>query len=136
MIRQYLILLSFISTLASCDTNNILVNKETKDVEYFHARVDALNIPDSLSLLDSLRIGILGTLGPDLCYSVSHYEVNPINEGISIKIIGKHILNTACLQAIAGYCETYNVLPEKPGYYKIKLINPENTFLLDSVRIY
>lgn len=136
MIRQYLILISLICTLASCDTDNVLINKETEDVEYFHAAVDALNIPDSLSVLDSLKIGFFGTLGPDLCYSVSHYEVNPINEGISIKIIGKHILNTGCLQAIAGYCETYNVLVEKQGYFKIKLINPENTFLLDSVRIY
>ena len=136
MIRQYLILISLICTFSSCDADNVLLIKETKDVEYFHATVDALNIPDSLSVLDSLRIGFFGTLGPDLCYSVSHYEVNPLNEGISIKIIGKHILNSACLQAIAGYCETYNVFVEKPGYYKIKLINPENTYLLDSVRIY
>lgn len=132
---KIVLIILIIFFISSC---NIIDNSDDEaiNVEYFHAVVDSLILPDSLAFSDTLEIGFCGTLGPNLCYSLSHFEVNSISEGISLKLIGKHVLNTACLQAIAGICDTYKLLVEKQGYFKVKVVNPANSYLIDSVRIY
>lgn len=129
----YFLILSLLFVFLSCDDDK-LVTYDYNNPVYYHVKVDTLIIPDSISVNDTLIANVRGTLGPSACYSFSNFEVNWLNDVVTLKVIGKYV-NVGCIQAFMCLDEDYKLNNIKQGYFKIKIINPENQFISDSVFI-
>lgn len=118
--------------ISSCDT----VENNKPDVKYFHARVDSLLIPDSVGATDTIYVRLKGYLGENTCYYFSHFEISEIERGTTIKVWGRHVLNTPCIEIFIGFDEIHKIYNLRTGYFLIKVLNPDNQNIIDSVWVY
>ncbi len=127
-----LILITLI--LYSCDDIN--TNKNSDPVpSYFHAKVDSLAIPDSVSVTDTLIAHLTGKLGPSGCYSFFGFEDSTMENKVTIKVIGKQVY-VPCIQTPMGFFENYKLFDLKKGFLILEILNPDNLNIRDSILIY
>jgi hypothetical protein len=107
------------------------------DYTYFKIMVDSLSHPDTISVNDTLKIKFYGTVGPDGCHSFSHFENRKSTNELEITVWGsKPNFETVCPTVIVYLdgkeCKT---VLNQIGIFQIKVNQPGNSFLIDSVYV-
>ena len=120
--------------LCSCD-ESVTEYDQYPAPSYFHAKVDSLAMPDSVSVTDTLIAYLTGKLGPSGCYSFFGFEDSTMENKVTIKVIGKQVY-VPCIQTHMGFFENYKLFDLKKGFILLEILNPDNINIKDSVLIY
>ena len=109
-----------------------------KGVEYasskFIVRVDSLSHVAFAALNDTIAIRFFGTIGPDGCYSFSHFETATHTSALDITVYGQHQEASVCPQVmvyLAG--REFRFIPAQMGWLKVNVHQPDNSVLRDSI---
>ncbi len=107
------------------------------DYTYYKIMVDSLSHPDTISVNDTLKIQFYGFVGPDGCHKFSHFEEHKISNQIELTVWGsKPNFQTACPEVLVYLDgEEYKTVLNQAGLYRIKINQPDNSILLDSVYV-
>jgi hypothetical protein len=107
------------------------------DYTYFKIMVDSLSHPDTISVNDTLKIKFYGFVGPDGCYEFSRFEVHSKTNELVLTVWGsKPNFQTACPEVLV-YLDgkEYKTVFNQAGLYHIKINQPDNSLLIDSVYV-
>jgi hypothetical protein len=107
------------------------------DYTYFKIMVDSLCHQDTISVNDTLKIKFYGFVGPDGCHEFSHFEEHKISYNLELTVWGsKPNFQTLCPEVLVYLNgEEYKTVLNQIGNYLIKINQPDNSFLLDSVYV-
>jgi hypothetical protein len=107
------------------------------DYTNFKIMVDSLSHPDTISVTDTLKIKFYGFVGPDGCHKFSRFEEHKKTNELELTVWGsKPNFQTVCptvLVYLDG--EEYKTIFNQAGLYRIKINQPDNSILLDSVYV-
>ena len=101
----------------------------------YKIHIDKIEHPDTISVNDTLTIKFFGFVGSDGCHGFSHFKVSKKTNDIEFTVWGvKPNFNTLC-PSVLVYLEgkEYKSILNKSGLYRIKINQPNNTFLVDTV---
>jgi hypothetical protein len=104
---------------------------------YFKIMVDSLSHADTISVSDTLKIKFYGFVGPDGCHEFSRFEVHKKTNELELTVWGsKPNFQTACPEVLVYLDgEEYKTVFNQIGIYHIKINQPDNSILLDSVYV-
>ena len=107
------------------------------DYTYFKIMVDSLSYQDTISVSDTLKIKFYGFVGPDGCHKFSHFEAHKKTNELELTVWGsKPDFQTACPEILVYLDgEEYKTVFNQAGLYHIKINQPDNSILLDSVYV-
>ena len=107
------------------------------DYTYFKIMVDSLSHPDTISVSDTLKIKFYGFVGPDGCHKFSRFEEHKKTNELELTVWGsKPNFQTACPEVLVYLDgEEYKTVLNQIGNYQIKINQPDNSILLDSVYV-
>ena len=107
------------------------------DYTYFKIMVDSLSYQDTISVSDTLKIKFYGFVGPDGCHKFSHFEAHKKTNDLELTVWGsKPDFQTACPEILVYLDgEEYKTVFNQAGLYHIKINQPDNSILLDSVYV-
>lgn len=127
----FLFLLIIVSILSSCSTE-----PEYNYTEY-QIKVDSLVHPNAIVLGDTLLIKFYGFVGPDGCHTISRFEEIKKPEEVEIQVWGKKPdFPTVCPAVIIEMRGTIRkVVPEQQGLFLVKVKQPNDSYLIDSVLV-
>ena len=108
------------------------------DYTDFRVKVDKITLPDTISVADTLSIKFDGIIGSDDCSSFKLFEAynNSSNE-IEITVWGtRPNYPSACPAVIVELRgKEYKTIFSNVGLYKIKVHQPNNTFLIATLYV-
>ncbi len=114
--------------LLSCDKGVENASSE------FIVRVDSLSHTGFAAMNDTTAIRFFGTIGPDGCYSFSHFEAATHASALDITVYGQHEEASACPQVMVYLGgKEFRFIPAQMGWLKINVHQPDNTILRDSI---
>ena len=105
-------------------------------VSYFIVRVDSIYVPDSIPRTDTLRVKFYGTIGNDGSYSFDRFEAERSAHNLSLTVWGKYTKNDYATQALVFLNKEYPISTLYPGLFKINILQPDSTYLRDSVVVH
>jgi len=107
------------------------------DYTYFKIMVDSISHADTISVSDTLKIKFYGFVGPDGCHEFSRFEVHKKTNELELTVWGsKPNFQTACPEILVYLDgEEYKTVINQIGNYQIKINQPDNRILLDSVYV-
>ena len=130
-VLKLFIFASVLLLLYACST------EPENDYTYFKITIDSLSHPDTIFVSDTLKIKFYGFVGPDGCHKFSRFEEQKTSNVLELTVWGsKPNFQTACpevLVYLAG--EEYKTVFNQAGLYHIKINQPDNSFLIDSVYV-
>ena len=101
--------------LASGAGCSMLTGAETdgQQLEYLVASVDSIDAPSQIAPSDTLRVRLVGTVGPDGCHSFERFDVERSSGRLTLMPIVKRTTGEgiACTQAIVPLNRTYTAPP-------------------------
>ncbi|MEX0684459.1 MAG: hypothetical protein WD267_01125 [Balneolales bacterium] len=116
-------------TTFSCD----LFNNDDDDDDVFLIEVESIAAPESVMLGDSVAVNFFGTIGPNGCFSFSHFEATDIENGIEIDAYGQYIHSRVCAAVIVDLDgRAYYYVPETRGMKQVR-VNRQNRDPLERV---
>jgi hypothetical protein len=101
--------------------------------------VDSLYAPSSISHNDTLNIYLNGFIGPDSCYSFSHFEAERDSFGLNLTVWGKSYNCPAIypmnvfVHVVVSLDTIYSVYPLYPGLFYIEINQYDGSVLKDTV---
>ncbi len=102
----------------------------------FIIKVDSVNYAGAAAVGDTVTMRLYGFIGPDGCYSFSHFEDNlqPLN--LDLTVWGHHAENTACTQVMI-YMDgkEFQIPITRMGWFFVNIHQPDGTLLRDSIPI-
>jgi hypothetical protein len=107
------------------------------DYTYFKIMVDSLSHPDTISVTDTLKIKFYGFVGPDGYHKFSRFEEHKKTNELELTVWGsKPNFQTACPEVLV-YLDgkEYKTVLNQIGNYQIKINQPDNSLLIDSVYV-
>jgi len=107
------------------------------DYTYFKIMVDSISHSGIISVDDTLKIKFYGFVGPNGCHKFSRFEEQKNNNVLELTVWGsKPNFQTACPEVLV-YLDgkEYKTVLSQIGIYHIKINQPDNSFLLDSVYV-
>jgi len=115
----------------SCSTES------ENEYTYFKIMVDSISHADTISVSDTLKIKFYGFVGPDGCHEFSRFEVHKKTNELELTVWGsKPNFQTACPEILVYLDgEEYKTVINQIGNYQIKINQPDNRILLDSVYV-
>jgi len=115
-----------------CNPNNTDIPNYTT----FVMRIDSIRHPSSIFMERNLTIQFYGTIGPDGCYTFSHFSPSMKNKNINVTVYGRHVDETTCNDAIS-YLNgaTLDVAKLDTGMYIIHVIQPSPPDIFDTVYV-
>ncbi len=106
------------------------------DYVAYKIKVDSITHPDTVSITDTLIIKFYGTVGPDGCHSFSHFEEHKKTNELELTVWGTKRIRGLCTDVMVFLDgKEYKTLPNKRGLFQIKVIQPDNSFFIDSVYV-
>jgi len=107
------------------------------DYTYFKIMVDSISHPNTISVSDTLMIKFYGFVGPDGCHKFSHFEEHKKTNELELTVGGIQTnFQTACPEVLVYLdVEEYKTVFNQVGNYHIKINQPDNSVLLDSVYV-
>ena len=115
-----------------CNPNNTDIPNYTT----FVMRIDSIHYPSSIFMERDLNIKFFGTIGPDGCYTFSHFSPLLKNKNINVTVYGRHVDKTTCNDAISYlYGATLDVAKLDTGRYIIHVIQPSPPDIYDTVYV-
>ena len=122
-------LISFVIFI-SCD----IFEGNKQEMEYFKINVDDITSSDTALVGDTLIFKLDGYIGTNGCYSFSHFEENRKSFESTIIVWGKWTPGEVCTDAeVHLYGREYKVEAFERGTYYLKIRQPDNSILLDSI---
>lgn len=106
------------------------------EVTYFIVRVDSIAVPDSIPQADTLRMTLYGTIGNNGDYAFDRFESTLSPHDLALTVWGKYTYNDYATQVIVGLNREFPVFPLYRGMFRICVIQPDSSNLLDSVLVY
>ncbi len=103
----------------------------------YKIHVDNIEHPDTISVNDTLAIKFYGFVGSNGCHGFSHFEEHKGPQELEITVWGaKPDFEKVC-PAVLVYLEgkEYNTLLSKRGLLQIKVVQPDNSFLVDTIYV-
>ena len=111
--------------------------KNVPSVTYFIVRVDSISVPDSIPRTDTLRVKFYGTIGNDGSYSFDRFEAERSAHNLSLAVWGRRTdMDLAPQVLIELRGKEYPVSTLYPGLFKINILQPDSTYLRDSVVVH
>jgi hypothetical protein len=127
-----ILFISALNLFLSCSTTE-------PESEYtgFKIQVDSLVLSRAISIGDTLIVKFYGFVGPDGCHEFWRFEDRKKNDGVDITVWGRKPLHPTACPDVLVYLEgeEYFTIPTQTGYYKIKVNQPDNSILIDSVSV-
>jgi hypothetical protein len=107
------------------------------DYTYFKIMVDSVSQPGTISANDTLKIKFYGFVGPDGCHKFSRFEAQKKANELELTVWGsKPNFQTVCPEVLVYLNgEEYKTVFNQAGLYNIKINQPDNSILLDSVYV-
>lgn len=136
----FLVLITTI-LVSSCENHisNSHINTITNgDTVWFKIHIDTMICADTICVYDSITIKLSGYIGPNLCYSFSHFErYGPTPGNIHrMSVWGKYVPAPICLLAVSYLREkAYRIKPQQQGIFYINIVQPDYSILKDSIVI-
>ena len=122
----YFIILIIGTILFSCSNN---------DDNLFVIKVDSLKAPVSVTVNDTITLNLFGTIGTNGCYSFSHLEdkIEPL--AVDLTAWGNAPTNDdiLCPDVMIYLNEEYKIATTQKGTFIIRIHQPNNSVLMDSV---
>ncbi len=84
---------------------------EEGETEYLVADVDSLGVPAHIAPSDTLSVHIVGTVGPNGCYSLDRIEEERSEGQLTLTPVVRHVTDRMCTMALVPLEETYEVAP-------------------------
>ncbi len=120
----------FILALGGCSTG------AESGVEDFIIKIDSLSRPGYAAIGDSVTIRLYGYIGPDGCYSFSHFEgyLQPLR--LDLTVWGHHAESSVCTQVMIYMDgQEYKFPITEMGWFFINIHQPDGSVLKDSITI-
>ena len=126
--RSPLVLSFALYLWAGCDKG--VQNPSTQ----FIVRVDSIAHTSFAALNDTIAIRFFGTIGPDGCFSFSHFETTNESLQLDITVWGDHQEATVC-PAVMVYLDgkEYRFVAGQMGWFKINVHQPDAAIMRDSI---
>lgn len=102
----------------------------------FHVKVDSVSVPNTIALNDTIVCKFWGILGSNGCYQFWHFRALHDSNRITISVWGyilKADICTCVMSQLNG--KEYRMKPDLKGYYRIHILQPDNTVMKDSVLV-
>ncbi len=102
----------------------------------FIIKVDSVNYLGYPSVGDTVTVRLYGLIGPDGCYSFSHFEDYLLPLRLDLTAWGHHSEATACPQVMI-YLDgkEYKIPITRMGWFLVNIHQPDGTLLRDSIPI-
>ena len=113
----FLLMLSFCST------------EPEEEYVLYKIKIEKITVPDTVSIQDTLKIKLDGTVGPDGCHSFKGFEIEKVGGEINITAWGSRPNFSTICPTVMVYLngKNCNVLIPNTGHYKINIMQPDNT---------
>ena len=104
----------------------------------FHARVDSVQVPATVTLGDTVSVRVFGFLGPNLCYGFSKFEASASGTDLRLAVEGVQRVDPGRVCAemasvIRG--RQYRFRPTRAGVCRILLERPQGWVAADSLQV-
>lgn len=111
--------------LISCSNND--------DDNLFVIKIDSLNHPVSVAVNDTITFELFGTIGSNGCYSFSHFEdeIEPLS--VDLTVWGNLPTSDVCPAVMVYLHKKYKAMAIQKGTFVIRIQQPDDSILLDSV---
>jgi len=104
--------------------------------QQFIVRVDSLTHSASVSVDDTIRLQLFGTIGPDGCHSFSHFETTTTSSELHLTVWGERSEAQICPTVMVSLDgREYSTQASSPGWYFINIHQPDGTVLRDSIQV-
>ena len=126
-----IIILSISFSLLNCST------EPEGEYQEYQIKVDKVTLSDTISVHDTLSLKFDGFVGPNGCHRFKYFAVVNKSNEITIAVLGeKPTFSSICTdQVIYLDGKEYKLKLAASGNYKIKINQPDNTSLIDSVYV-
>jgi len=107
------------------------------DYTYFKIMVDSISHQNTISVSDTLMIKFYGFVGPDGCHKFSHFEEHKKTNKLELTVGGIQTnFQTACPEVLV-YLDgkEYKTVINQIGIFQIRINQPDDSFLIDSVYV-
>jgi len=112
------------------------INCQKSRYEYFITEILSFYTPSSISHNDTLEIELSCYLGPNSCYTFSHFEAERDSFELNLTVWGKHYNSHAiCYSVVMGIDTVYRVFPLYPGLFYIEINQHDGSVLKDTVTV-
>jgi hypothetical protein len=112
----------------------IIINCQKARYEYFITEIFSFHTPSSISHNDTLEIELSCYLGPNSCYTFSHFEAERDSFELNLTVWGKHDIRAGvCLDIVMSIETVYRVFPLYPGLFYIEINQYNGSVLKDTV---
>ncbi len=113
--------------------------KESKgDTDKFLIKVDSIQVPPEGTMNIPFTVAFFGTIGTNGCYSFSNLVMNHSGHEIEIEAWGIYENSDGVCPDMMVYLTGYtvNLTIDFPGEYKIKVRQPDGSFIEKTITIY
>lgn len=126
-----LCVISFMSILAACEKEN------KPDYKLFLIKVDSVLVPDNIIANEPFDITFTGTVGTNGCYQFYKFETNSEADQIVVKVWGRFYSKQEVCTDVMVYLgdEKLTLRIEEPGHYILKVQQPDESYLTESILI-
>lgn len=127
----FLIFLTISLVASSC------ITEADNDYQKFKIKIDKITLADTIYVNDTLSIKFDGFIGPNGCYNFQNFESHKKSNEIHIIVWGKKPnYDSICTDALVYLRgKEYRTILNKKGFYKIIIYQPDNSIMLDSIRV-
>ncbi len=124
------ILFGFIVALAGCTT------EPDRNPGDFIIKVDSVNLVGVPAVGDTVTMRLYGFIGPDGCYSFSHFDDHLQPLRLDLTAWGHHAEATGCPHVLI-YMDgkEYKIPITRMGWFLVNIHQPDGTLLRDSIPI-
>ena len=112
-------------------------NKEDGDYDTFTIKVDSIQTPVNIHSGEPFDIKFYGVIGTNGCYEFDRFKTFVSNDIIKIEVIGKKAKNVDVCPAFMVYLDG-KILTQTidiPGYYYIKIKQPDGSYLKKQILV-
>lgn len=109
--------------LACCAT------EPEEEYSLYKIKIDKITVSDTVSIQDTLKIKLDGTVGPDGCHSLKGFEIEKVGSDINITAWGSRPNFSTICPTVMVYLngKECKVIIYNTGEYKINIRQPDNT---------
>ena len=116
----------------SCD----IFDGDNQEIEYFTIKVDSITGPDTVDVGDTIIFSLDGYIGSNGCFMFSHFDDKKGSLESTLTVWGKHIPDEICTDAMVYlYGKEYAVKTNQSGIFRLKIKQPDNSILVDTVLV-
>lgn len=132
---KFIILIGLALFVYNCTNEPDEENEEIPDYVEYKIEITEIELPDTISLADTLVVKFYGEVGSNGCYRFSRFESNVNSDEIRVTVWGAYPKNAEACPAVMVYLigKECKIKLTNRGMNKIIIQQPDNTTLIDYV---